>query len=153
MIHQNGGNVYRQAATRTPIRTYKPANANVTAAVTYHDPSLGIVAVTHRSSLGIMRASTAIHFDAGVFDRLAADGCQWLECLIKDTQATYRTSVDIMQRYSQLQHRFGLQRVLHLKYWGVNGQEPEVFKPQAQQKPVAKQPTLFDMPVERKVVY
>lgn len=65
-------NLQNAHSQRTPIRTYKPANANVTACVTYHDPTLGKVAVTHRSTLGAMRASTAIHFDAGVFDRPVA---------------------------------------------------------------------------------
>lgn len=154
-IPQTNGGVNRQATLRTPIRTYKPANANVTACVTYHDPALGIVAVTHRSSLGVMRASTAIHWDAGVFDRLVTDGCQWLECLIKDSQTTYRTRVETMRQYGQLQRRFGLQYVLHLKYWGVNGDEPEAFKPakqQAQQKPEATQGALFDF-AERGPVY
>lgn len=155
-IPQTKGGVNRQAyahTLRTPIRTYKPDNANVTACVTYHDPTLGIVAVTHRSSLGVMRASTAIHMDAGVFDRLEANGCQWLECLIKDTKTTYRTKIETMRQYGQLQRRFGLQYVLHLKYWGVNGDEPEAFKPAKQQpqaKPEAQQASLFDVPTVRK---
>lgn len=89
-----GVNLQKAHSQRTPISTYKPDNADVTACVTYHDPILGIVAVTHRSSLGVMRASTAIHFDAGVFDRLEAAGCQWLECFIKDSKTTYRTKID-----------------------------------------------------------
>lgn len=148
IIPQAAPRVKRQTTARTPIRTYKPANANVTACVTYHDPALGIVAVTHRSTLGVMRASTAIHFDAGVFDRLVTDGVTWLECLIKDSQTTYRTRVDTMRQYGRLQQHFGLQRVLHLKYWGVNGDEPEGFKapaPVAKEQPETAQPTLFDL--------
>ena len=121
MIHQKGGGVYR----RTPLRTYKPVNApHITACVTYSDPDLGIVALSIRSSLGVMRASTAIHFDAGVFDRLVADGCQWLECHVKDANMTYRAHVDTMLNHGQLQQRYGLQRVLSLRYWTVEGQEP-----------------------------
>lgn len=128
MLHQNGGSVNRQAFARTPIRSYRPVNANVTACVTYHDPVLGIVAHSIRSTLGVMRASTAIHFDAGVFDRLVADGVTWLECCIRDTNTTYRTHIDTMRQHGQLQRRFGLQRVLHLKYWSIDGDEPEAFK-------------------------
>lgn len=134
----------RAVKGRTPIRTYRPDNANVIAAMTYHDPTLGIVAVTHRSSLGVMRASTSIHFDAGVFDRLVADGCRWLECFIKDTGHIYRTRTDTMSEYGRIQQRFGLQRVLHLKYWGVDGDEPEALKPQpAPVAPTAQQIDLF----------
>src|SRR5215207_8874766 len=98
ILHQKDGGVHR----RTPLRTYKPDNApHVTACITYSDPALGIVAHSIRSSVGVMRASTAIHFDAGVYDRLVADGCQWLECLIKDTGTIYRTRVDTMQQYGQ----------------------------------------------------
>lgn len=152
-IPQTKDGVNRQATAhtlRTPIATYKPDNANVTACVTYHDPHFGKIAVTHRSSLGVMRASTAIHMDAGVFDRLVADGVTWLECLIKDSQTTYRTKVETMRQYGQLQRRFGLQYVLHLKYWGVNGAEPEAFRKvvqtQARPKPEAQQASLFDAP-------
>lgn len=121
MLHQKGGGVHR----RTPLRTYKPDNApHITACITYSDPDLGIVAHSVRSSLGVMRASTAIHFDAGVFDRLVADGVTWLECHIKDSNMTYRTHVDTMLEHGQLQRRFGLQRVLSLRYWTVDGQEP-----------------------------
>lgn len=137
-------NLQNAHSPRTPIRTYKPGNANVTACVTYHDPALGKVAVTHRSTLGVMRASTAIHFDAGVFDRLMADGCQWLECYIRDSKTTYRTRVETMRQHGALQRRFGTQYALHLKYWGVDGDEPEAFKPVAPQpQPGAEQPSLF----------
>lgn len=134
---------------RTPIRTFKPANADVVACMTYSDPELGIVALSIRSTLGIMRASTGIHWDAGVFDNLVASGCQWLECRIKDTNTTYRTSVDTMREHGQLQRRYGWQRVLHLKYWSVDGDEPEAFKPQGvgdcHSQPEATQPSLFEI--------
>lgn len=123
MLHQNGGGVYHRA----PLRTYHPENApNITACVTYSDPSLGIVARSIRSSLGIMRASTAIHFDAGVFDRLVADGVAWLECYIKDTGITYCTPIDTMLEHGQVQQRYGLQWVLSLKYWSTDGQQSTV---------------------------
>lgn len=138
-------------AKRTPIRAYKPGNApNVTACVTCHDPNLGIVAHSIRSNLGVMSASTSIHWDVGVFNCLVADGVQWLECFIKTTGKTYRCHVDMMLAHGQQQHRFGLQWVLHLKYWQVDG-EPAEFERQAE--PAAtrapalshKQPTLFDL--------
>ena len=151
ILHQKGGGVHR----RTPLRTYKPDNApHITACVTYSDPVLGIVAHSIRSSLGIMRASTAIHFDAGVYDRLVADGCQWLECHIKDTDTTYRAHVDTMIKHGQLQHRYGLQRVLSLRYWNVDGEEPRATAlTTASDEPI--QGALFDLLAgqRHKVVY
>lgn len=137
MIKPNGKRV---KGLRTPLRTYKPANASVTACVTYLDPDLGIVALSIRSTLGIMRASTAIHWDAGIFDRLVADGCKWLECYVKTINTTYRCHVDTMREHGQLQQRFGLQRVLHLKYWSIVGDD----QPQPQPQPAtAQQISLF----------
>lgn len=150
MLQQKSGGVYRRA----PLRTYKPDNApHVTACITYSDPVLGIVAHSVRSSLGVMRASTAIHWDAGVFDRLVADGCQWLECHIKDSDTTYRAPIDTMIKHGQLQQRFGLQRVLSLKYWTVDGQELATTK-QSVTNDGPIQGALFDLPAERsKAVY
>ena len=142
---------------RTPIRTYHPENApRITAAVTYHDPALGTVAHSVRSNLGVMGASTAIHWDVGVFNRLVADGCQWLECHIKNTGQTYRCHVDTMLAHGQQQQRFGLQWVLHLKYWSVDGQ-PAEFERQIQQQaqPASarpEQPALFDL-TDKRTVY
>ena len=143
MIKPNGKRV---KGSRTPLRTYKPANADVTACVTYLDPDLGIVALSIRSTLGIMRASTAIHWDAGIFDRLVADGCKWLECYVKTIDTTYRAHVDTMREHGQLQQRFGLQRVLHLKYWTiVDGNQPQqTQQPEADRnEPVQSQLHLF----------
>lgn len=146
MIHQTHAG--RQPTTkRTPIRTYHPANApQVTACVTFHDHKLGIVAHSVRSHLGVMAASTAIHWDAGVFNQLIADGCQWLECRIKDTGHTYRASVASMLEHGQQQQRFGLQWVLSLRYWSVDGEPAEAER----QQPTAvaakpEQPALFDL--------
>lgn len=133
---------------RTPIRAYHPDNArHITAAVTYSDPALGIVACSIRSNLGVMSASTSIHWDVGVFNRLVADGCQWLECFIKDTGHTYRASVDTMLQHGQQQQRFGLQWVLHLKYWSVDGQAAEAppTPPTRPNAPKHEQPALFDL--------
>lgn len=134
--------------TRTPINTYRPDNApHITACVTYFDPGLGTVAYSIRSHLGVMGASTSIHWDVGVFNRLVADGCQWLECYVKDTQVTYRASVDTMLQHGQQQQRFGLQWVLHLKYWSINGDEPAAVTQQTskhQEQPLPSQPALFD---------
>jgi len=93
-----------------------------------------------------MRASTSIHVDEGVFQRLLADGITWLECLIKDSGHVYRAHIDTMCEHGQLQQRFGLQRVLHLKYWSVNGEPAEALKqvtPSPQPQPI--QPVLFDL--------
>lgn len=145
MLPQTARAVY---PTRTPIRTYHPANApHITAAVTYRDPELGIVAHSIRSNLGVMAASTAIHWDVGVFNHLVADGCTWLECYVKTLNLTYRASVDTMLKHGQQQQRFGLQWALHLKYWQIDGQ-PSESERQAQQptrEPAASmtQPSLF----------
>lgn len=146
MIHQTD----RAVNQRALIRRYHPDNApHITACVTYSDPDLGIVAHSIRSSLGVMRASTAIHFDAGVFDRLVADGVTWLECHIKDSNMTYRSHVDTMLNHGQLQRRFGLQRVLSLRYWTVDGQEQAAAnRPIATNEPL--QGALFDLPTERR---
>lgn len=142
---------------RTPIRTYRPDNApHITAAVTYSDPELGIVAHSIRSNLGIMAASTAIHWDVGVFNQLIAGGCQWLECYVKTLNHTYRCHVDTMLAHGQQQHRFGLQWVLHLKYWSIDGQ-PAAFEHQQrpQTQPAAATPeqaALFDM-TDKRAVY
>lgn len=149
MIHLNQG--VRQPTTaptkRTPIKTYHPANApHITAAVTYQDPNLGIVAHSIRSNLGIMAASTSIHWDVGVFNQLVADGCTWLECYVKTLGHTYRAHINTMIEHGQQQQRFGWQYVLHLRYWSVDGQPPELDK-QPSQPPVApsaQQIGLFD---------
>lgn len=148
ILHQKARGVY---PTRTPIKTYHPANAkHITAAVTYRDPDLGIVAHSIRSHLGVMIASNGIHWDVGVVNNLIADGCTWLECFIKDTNKTYRCHVNTMIEHGQQQQRFGWQWVLHLKYWSVDGQ-PADFESQAlpltPQPPVAptcQQIGLFD---------
>lgn len=140
----------RRSTPRTPIRTYKPDNApHITACVTYFDPGLGTVAYSIRSHLGVMGASTSIHWDVGVFNRLVADGCQWLECYVKDTKVTYRASIDTMLQHGQQQQRFGLQWVLHLRYWSINGDEPAAstqptVPKQPRPAPESAQPALFD---------
>lgn len=144
---------------RTPVRTYHPANApHITAAVTYRDPELGIVAHSIRSNLGIMAASTAIHWDAGVLNQLIDDGCQWLECHVKTLGHTYRCRIDTMPEHGQQQQRFGLQWVLHLKYWSIDGQSaatdpqapPSTPRPTA--PATAQQIGLFDT-VDRLAVF
>ena len=127
---------------RTPLRTYHPANApKVTACVVYLDPELGLVARSERSTLGIMRVSTSVNFDAGVFERLQADGVKWLEVFIRDIQLTYRTSVETMKLHGRHQQRFGLQIALSLKYWEADMPSAKQATPAA---PVAAQMTLFE---------
>lgn len=87
-----------------------------------------------------MRVSTTINFDAGVFERLQADGVQWLEVYIRKLQITYRTPVSTMREHGTRQNRYGVQVCLKLQYWNVD-------LPAAQQAPVAtleaEQMTLF----------
>lgn len=129
---------------RTPLKTYHPANApDRTACVVYVDPVLGLVACSHRSTLGIMRISVSINFDAGVFECLQADGVKWIEVLVRDIKITYRVTLDDMATYGQRQQRCGLQIALPLKYWAVDMPAAQPAPGASEAQPVAAQLDLF----------
>lgn len=126
---------------RTPLKHYHPANApKITACVAWIDPTLGLVARSERSTLGIMRVSTTINWDLGVFERLQADGVKWLEVYIRDIKLTYRTPVATMLEHGSRQQRFGVQLCLKLQYWDV---EMPIVKPSVAAAPVAEQMSLL----------
>ncbi|MCB0082252.1 MAG: hypothetical protein KDE47_15025, partial [Caldilineaceae bacterium] len=78
-----------------------------------------------RGLAGILHTPPAIAWDAGVIDRLEKDGVQHIETHIKDTQATYTTTIESMRQHGRFANRFGLQLILSLKYWAMNGQATE----------------------------
>lgn len=117
-IHQDGA-VFK---SRTPLKSYQPDNARVTACITYHDPHLGIVARSERGLAGILHTPPAIAWDAGVIAQLERDGVQRVETYIKETSTTYATTIEAMRQHGRQANRFGVQLILALKYWAVNGQ-------------------------------
>ncbi len=154
MIHPNGGNVYRQASTRTPVRSIHPANApHVTAFIILLESDGNTVARSEGSIKRILRTPPSIAVDAGVLADLTRNEVDAIEVYIKDTKNTYTTTPENMHTYGQVQRRFGVQVILSLKYWGVNGDEPEALKPRPQLEPAAKQAALFDMPVTGRGAY
>lgn len=156
-IPQTKGGVNRQAiahSPRTPVRTYHPQNApHITAFVLYLQSDGSTVARSEGSIKRILRTPPAIASDAGVIADLERDHVDIIEVHIKDTNTTYTTTPEIMRKYGQIQRRFGVQLILSLKFWGINGQEPAAFKQakaEVQQQPEAQQASLFDMPPVRK---
>ena len=129
---------------RTPVCTYHPANApERTACVVYIDPVLGLVACSHRSTLGIMRVSTSINFDAGVVDQLQRADVQWLEVFIRDIKITYRVTLESMLLHGKHQERVGLQIALALKYWSVDMPAAQLKPVSTEEQPAAAQLNLF----------
>lgn len=114
---------------RTPLKSYRPDNARVIACITYHDPHVGIVARSERGLAGILRTPPAIAWDAGVIAQLERDGVQHVETYIKDTQATYTTTIESMRQHGRYANRCGLQLILSLKYWSFDGQALEQDSP------------------------
>lgn len=77
-----------------------------------------------RGKDGILRSAHAIAWDAGVIERAHAAGITHLEVIIRDG-STYRTSIETLFEHGQLQNRFGRQWVMSLRYYSIDGVEPE----------------------------
>lgn len=105
-----------------------------------------------RGKAGILRSANALAWDAGVIERAHASGITHLEVVIHGGP-TYRTSVENLLERGSLQHRYGLQRVLSLNYWTVDGREPDAdASTMARDEPM--QGALFDLSAgNRRAVY
>lgn len=98
---------------------YYAHNSRCVAGIRYGDLLRSV-----RGKQGILKRAGAIAWNAGVIERAAADGVTRLEVSIRDG-ATYTTSIDNLLQNGQIQYRDGRQWVLSLRYWSVNGAEPE----------------------------
>lgn len=104
---------------RVKGKAYFAHNSKCVAGIRYGDLLRSV-----RGKQGILKRAGAIAFSAAVVERAAADGVTRLEVSIRDG-ATYTTTIDTLLTHGQIQYRDGRQWVLSLRYWSVNGAEPE----------------------------
>jgi hypothetical protein len=128
MVHQNYQRVNQQI--------FFAHNSRKVAGVRFGDTLRSI-----RGPDGILRRAGAIAWDAGVIERAAAAGVTRLMVQIRGG-SIYTTTMETLLAHGQLQYRDGRQWVLSLRYWSVNGAEPQAAQPAAQ--PAIHQLTLFE---------